>query len=208
MAMTRAPDLGWIDGTIWLALDAQHVRLCRYCLALVFGCDVAWGHNLTRFLCQHTALAMARVRLHWRSCWPWTSSLYVLYLSACSNSCFHWVPTHCEVIISPSFHVQNILSWRWSVCRRYVGGAISLPWAIRLYVCFLVRDLRVVFPVWHHNLTVIPCQNVLHRRWLLYFYLGCIDGTVSLTLDKQNVRLYSCVFDFEGLIDIRSNMLS
>ena len=30
--------------------------------------------------------------------------------------------------------------------------------------------------------------------------LGCIDGTISLALDQQGVRLYFCVLAFQGVI--------
>ena len=34
------------------------------------------------------------------------------------------------------------------------------------------------------------------------FYIGCIDETISVTLDEQLVRLYFCVLNFDRVIGV------
>ena len=79
----------------------------------------------------------------------------------------------------------------------------SYSWTNRAYVCISVClsvVLCFVFNVaWGRNLRIIPCQNItlamvcscwLHR-W-----------TISLALDEQDVRLYSCVLDRGAVVRV------
>ena len=81
------------------------------------------------------------------------------------------------------------------------------PWTSSWYVCIpacltLVMRLRLD-PVWSHNdITRTQYHDTLKWRSLACIYLGCIDGTISLALDEQAVRLYCCVLDLVVLLGL------
>ena len=67
------------------------------------------------------------------------------------------------------------------------------PWTTSLYVCIPVFDLeddiRIQFSIasWSHSNSLSKCtiSSMFGVRW--------IDRTISLNVDKQEVRFYSCV---------------
>ena len=80
----------------------------------------------------------------------------------------------------------------------------GMPWTSRMYVCISVcLTLVVLFgfdSVRGHNLTLIPCQNILPWRWWVCIYVGWIRGTILSVPDEQSVRLHVGVLVFKGVI--------
>ena len=77
------------------------------------------------------------------------------------------------------------------------------PWTSSSYVyiptCLTLKLFWGLDPVWGHDFTPNPCQNTLQWRWWVCVYLGCIDRTISLTLDEQKVRSYVGALVFQGV---------
>ena len=63
-----------------------------------------------------------------------------------------------------------------------------------VFLCLNLKLLTSFNSQCGHNLTLIVYRNILQWRWSMCVYFGLTDGTTPLDLDKQNVRLYPCVW--------------
>ena len=93
--------------------------------------------------------------------------------------CFDLRCIQCEVITSPSFPVKNASMGMVRVRFSWLN-----PWndlidpgrtdGTPILLCLTSKLLFVLYSVWRHTLTLIPCQNVLRWRWSVCGYVGSI----------------------------------
>ena len=134
-----------------------------------------------------------------RSGWPWANSKYVCIAVLDCIRVKTGRSSKCEVIISHSCFLSKYtsmamvgvhLSWSVESMERY-----RWAWTNRKYVCVVVPDFKVYSGSIQCEVIISPsCSNtiILQWRWSVRVHLGCMNGTISLALDEQAVRLYSC----------------
>ena len=175
---------------VWLCYSG--LIHCESIIALAFRCQhvLQWGRRMFMLVAS-----MARSRwncTHRRYVCIFVLGFVVVLLG------FDAVWGHISTFIPLSYTTMTTIGARLSRLHQSndpIGAGRTGSTSI--FLC-LTEKLSLAFDsdsVWGHNLTFIPGQNnICWWRWSACIYFVLIDGTISLTLDEQEVRFYSCAW--------------
>ena len=145
------------------------------------------------------------------SCWPWTNRKYVC-IGVCLNLKMIFV---FDTLWGHDFTLMcspNTLKYRWRLCVyvRCMYDTVSCflwtnrwcvyGWTRRCYSC----PIRYEFTITRWCPVQLPCNR---DGGCAFMFVDAWHG-VTLTLNKQMVRLFWWVFEFETIIRVRYSMSS
>ena len=144
------------------------------------------------------ALDAQGVRLY--SCVLDFEAVVLVWLTARSQSPLHFLAKYNTIMamIGVRLFLSNQSDVNFAHGRT---GRTSVFVCVRLWCCSSGLILR------GHNLTPIPCHNILQWRWSVFDYLGCIDERFRW-LWTNSEYVVTRVLDFEGFIRVRSSVKS